>query len=417
MTKESGQTENHFPFSLLQKNMAFKKRQSVMYKSRVWRFLYVNVRVTIRRNAQESTKEKNMDYKEFKESFKNDIKAALGDKGMDVTVEENRTEKLNQAYDAVSIKPEGSRIGVNLNMESAYKAYEDGTPFDEVVAKAAESAASALENVPDLDIDSLTDYSVMKEKLSMEVVSADRNEEMLKNVPHKQMEDMAVVYRLVLDENNSGNGTILVTDKMMEQFGVTPEQLHEDAMKNSPEIRPSEIKGMSEILGEMMGTDAIPMIDPADEQMFVATVPDKNRGAGVIAYPDFMEDAAVKLEGDFYVIPSSVHEVILVKDDGRMTAKDLEAMVKDVNATQVAPEDRLTDHVYHYDSKEHLFELADKYEQRQAENDIEKDTDERTDGKDSVLGDLKAKKEEAAKKAPEKHAKDAVKKTRGGEAL
>ena len=358
-----------------------------------------------------------MDYKEFKESFKNDIKAALGDKGMDVTVEENRTEKLNQAYDAVSIKPEGSRIGVNLNMESAYKAYEDGTPFDEVVAKAAESAASALENVPDLDIDSLTDYSVMKEKLSMEVVSADRNEEMLKNVPHKQMEDMAVVYRLVLDENNSGNGTILVTDKMMEQFGVTPEQLHEDAMKNSPEIRPSEIKGMSEILGEMMGTDAIPMIDPADEQMFVATVPDKNRGAGVIAYPDFMEDAAVKLEGDFYVIPSSVHEVILVKDDGRMTAKDLEAMVKDVNATQVAPEDRLTDHVYHYDSKEHVFELADKYEQRQAENGIEKDSDERADGKDSVLGDLKSKKEEAAKKAPEKHAKDAVKKTRGGEAL
>ena len=358
-----------------------------------------------------------MRYEDFKENFKDDLQKTLSDKGLNVSIKENRTEKLNESFDAVTVTPEGSRIGVNLNEEAAFKAYEAGKPYDEVVAKAADSIAANLENVPDFDLASLTDYSVMKEKLTMEVVSADRNAEMLANVPHKQMEDMAVVYRLVLDKDNAGNGSILVTNSLMEQFGVSPEQLHADAMSNAPEIRPSEIKGMSEVIGELMGQDAVPVIDPADEQMFVATVPDKIRGAGVIAYPDFMENAAVKLEGDFFVIPSSVHEVILVKDDGRMTSKDLETMVKDVNASQVAPEDRLTDHVYHYDSKDHVFELADKYEQRQADKEFEKDTGERTDGKESVLGDLKAKKEEAAKNAPEKHAKEAVKKSRGGEAI
>ena len=147
--------------------------------------------------------------------------------------------------------------------------------------------------------------------------------------------------------------------------------------------------------------------------MFVAGVSDNIHGAGVIAYPNFFEDAAEKLGGDFYVLPSSIHEVLLVRDNGEMTAKDLEAMVREVNATQVAPEEQLTDHVYHYDSKEHVFEMADKFEERQAE----RDTEERDSDKGSLLDDLKAKKEEVAKEAPEKHAKDAVKKSRGGEAL
>jgi gamma-glutamylcysteine synthetase len=133
--------------------------------------------------------------------------------------------------------------------------------------------------------------------------------------------------------------------------------------------------------------------------MFVATVPDKIHGAGVIAYPNFMEDAAQKMGGDFFVLPSSIHEVLLVKDNGQMTAKELENMVKEVNATQVEPADQLTDHVYHYDSQNHIFELADKYEERmkEAEHDAVAD-------KDSVLGDLKEKKQEIAKKDPAKDA-------------
>ena len=253
----------------------------------------------------------------------------------------------------------------------------------------------------------------MKTKLAMEVVSADRNADMLQNVPHEQMEDIAVVYRLILGQDSEGRSSVLVTNDLMEQFGITHDQLREDSLVNAPEIRPSEIRGMSVVMTEMMGAGMIPEIDPADEQMFVAGVSDNIHGAGVIAYPNFFEDAAEKLGGDFYVLPSSIHEVLLVRDNGEMTAKDLEAMVREVNATQVAPEEQLTDHVYHYDSKEHIFEMADKFEERQAE----RDADERDSDKGSLLDGLKAKKEEVAKEAPEKHAKDAVKKSRGGEAL
>lgn len=85
--------------------------------------------------------------------------------------------------------------------------------------------------------------------------------------------------------------------------------------------------------------------------MYVATTPDKINGAGIIAYPEFMQQAAEQLNGDFYLLPSSRHEVILVKDDGAMDFEQLQSMVREVNATEVSDADKLTDNVYHYDSK------------------------------------------------------------------
>lgn len=78
-----------------------------------------------------------------------------------------------------------------------------------------------------------------------------------------------------------------------------------------------------------------------------------------------MDQAAEKLGGDFYILPSSIHEILLVPDNGDKAADDLRDMVREVNATQVSPEEKLTDNVYHYDSKEHIFELAKKFEARQ----------------------------------------------------
>lgn len=252
----------------------------------------------------------------------------------------------------------------------------------------------------------------------MEVVAADRNAELLAKVPHQEMEDMAVVYRFVVESDEAGRATILVTNELLDKMGVTPEQLHADALENAPELRPAVIKGMSEVMVDMMGPGAAEMfgIDefPQDEMMYVATVPDKISGAGVIAYQEFMDQAAERLGGDFYILPSSVHEVLLVKDDGNANFRDLKAMVEEVNATQVAPEEKLTDSVYHYDSKEHIFELAEKFEARQQAK--EADVSSEKEDKGSVLGDLKAKKDEVAK-LPKKETVEKTAKSKGGEAL
>lgn len=354
-----------------------------------------------------------MNYEDFKEQFEADLRQNLEDRGIKADFSEHHVEKLNSSYDALSVTPEGGNVGVNANLDTIYQAIEDGRDYSEVLSKATDSLVASIQNMPQIDVADLTNYEEMKHKLSMQVVSADRNAEMLEKVPHEQMEDMAVVYRLVLSEGKDESSTVLVTNDLMEQFGITHEQLHEDAMVNAPEIRPAQIRGMTETMNELMGPGMVPEIDPADEMMFVAGVPNQMNGAGVIAYPNFFEDAAEKLGGDYFVLPSSIHEVLLVKDTGEMNARDLEAMVREVNATEVAPDERLTDHVYHYDSKDHVFEMADKFEERQAE----KTAEEIASDRGSLLDDLKSKKDEVAKDAPEKHVRDAVKKSRGGEAL
>ena len=238
----------------------------------------------------------------------------------------------------------------------------------------------------------------------MEVVSAETNADMLKNVPHQNMEDMAVVYRFVLDSNENGRASILATNNMIEAMGVTPEQLHADAMENAPQIKPAQITGMSEVMAEMMGVSV-------DE---LATVSDKVMGAGVLAYQNFMDDAAERVGGSFYVLPSSRHEVLLVPDNGQMSLGDLEAMVREVNATQVAPEDKLTDSVYHYDAEAKVFELGEKFVTREQAKEAEKA--EKAEEKGSVLSDLKAKKEEVAKQ-PKKEAVDKGAKSKGETSL
>lgn len=306
-----------------------------------------------------------MEYEKFKEQFVEDLKERLEAGGEKFSVDLNAVQKMNQNYEAVTVKPEDAIIGVNLNMTEIYERYDRGMSYDTLVSEVAEKADRALHDRPDFNLDALQDYDQMKEKLSMEVVSAERNADLLEKVPHKNMEDMAVVYRFVLDSDSDGRGSILVTNQLMDNYGITAEQLHEDALKYAPVMRPAVIQTMAETLLEMMGPEAKDMIPVLpDDPLFVATVPDKIQGAGVLAYQDFMEQAAERVGGDFFILPSSIHEILLVRDDGTFDINHLEDMVKQVNETEVAPEDLLTDSVYHYDSKEKIFELAEKYEER-----------------------------------------------------
>ena len=360
-----------------------------------------------------------MDFETFKENLARDVKEALDSRtGGNTEVETRTVDKMNETYEAITVKPEDSIIGVNINATSLYKEYEDGRSYDSIVEGAAEVADNALRNGPEFDMDAFADYDKMKDSLAMEVVSKERNADLLESVPHKDIEDMSVVYRFVLGESAQGTGTILVTNQMLDNYGISAEQLHEDAVKNAPEIRPLVIQGMAEVLAKSMGVEDLEMmglnIPPEQEQMFVASVEGNVHGAGVLAYEDFMDKASERVGGQsFFILPSSIHELLIIPDNGNFDLKSLENMVKEVNATTVDPADQLTDNVYHYDAQAKVFELGEKFVERQAEKDTKV---QEASEKKSLLGDLKAAKDEAAK-APHKDAADIGSKTKGEAAL
>ncbi len=357
-----------------------------------------------------------MNYEEFKEALKDDIKNAFEDMGMKVDVSEHMVDKFNHNYDAITVRPEGQNIGVTIDAGRYFSLYEDGKDYSEVAKIAIATTDRGLAEQPDVDIASLTDYSQIKDKLTVEVVSSEANAQMLEKVPHREMEDLSIVYRMMLENNPSGIASIVINNDMLENMGVTPEQLHEDAMKNSPEIKPVRITSIAEMLMELnqMTPDQLEMMGmsaaPEDQFMFVATVPNGTFGAGVIAYENFMEMASQAAGGgDIFVLPSSRHEVIIVPDNGTVTANDLVDMVKAVNSTEVQPEDKLTDSVYHYDSKDKIFELSEKFEKRMAEKEMASEHGD----KESVLDDLKTKQKETCHQAK----KDPVNKSKGEASL
>ncbi len=336
-----------------------------------------------------------MNYEEFKERLTEDLKQDLYERtGNEHFVNETNVNKLqNASYEALTIRPENSPIAVSLDVQSLFKEYEGGRGYEDICGKAVDIVSNGFANQPQFNIDDFTNYDVMKEKLAIQVVSTERNADMLENIPHKEIEDMSMVCRFIVDAGPAGTGSILVTNQMLENFGVTKEQLFDDAMKYAPDLRPSEIKGMVDMIAEIMGIDVSEVGNEfgasVEENipMYVATTHDRTNGAGIIAYPGFLDMAAEKLGGDFYLLPSSVHEVILLKDNPDMDPKYLESMVRDVNNTHVAPEDRLSNKVYHYDSKDKVFELAEKFEARKQTKD---------QVKESVLKDLSDKKKEVS---------------------
>lgn len=148
-----------------------------------------------------------MNFEEFKKQFVEDIKKQLDENGVVASVETHEVSKLNESYESITVTPEGSNVGVNVNMDRFFEALESGTDYDSIVDRAMDIVQKGIHERPAVDVASLTDYDQMKDKLVMEVVSIEANQDLLANVPHKEMEDMAVVYRFVLDSNDDGRAT------------------------------------------------------------------------------------------------------------------------------------------------------------------------------------------------------------------
>lgn len=260
-----------------------------------------------------------MNFDEFKKQLMQDIPDQINSDAK-IIVAENNVDKLqNESYQGIVVRKEGEQIGVTLNVSALYEHMDrNDISYDEMLSRATDIVEQEFEQSPEIDIASLSNYEAMKEKLIIQVVPTAENADMLANIPHHEMEDMSVVYRLNMGSSDNGRATVLVTNAMMDSYGITAEQLHQDALEFAPMNEPAVIQSMAEVLMEMMGPEMGEMLPPEEMPMYVASVPDRVQGAGILAYPDFMEQAKERLGGDFYVLPSSVHECILLADSGDM---------------------------------------------------------------------------------------------------
>ncbi len=295
-----------------------------------------------------------MMFEEFTRSVAGQIREFLPDKFADAEIELKPVTKNNDTtYWGLVIKAAGSSIAPNIYLEQFFKEYQDGEDMERILEKIA---AFRIENEApqNLDMDWIKDFNQCKDKIVPRIISLGLNKGLLEERPHMVIEDLAVTYYIVLDRFNDGTAGIAVTNNLMECWNVTVEDLNSIAVKNLPVMEKSELKSISEVLSGICGEDLTAMMLD-DCGLYVLSNEHKMYGAAALMDVNMMAHIYEKFDGEFFMIPSSVHEwIVLPKSLGLMDGNSLASMIREVNATQVSPEERLSDHAYIYSIKDGL---------------------------------------------------------------
>ena len=310
-----------------------------------------------------------LNFEEFQEYAQMNLADALPPGYEDAKITINKVTKNNgMVLTALTVLPEGQNVAPNIYLDGFYMEYQGGTDLDTIMDEMADIAAAHMNPVPEFEniAKDFQDFDYVKDRVIMVAVSRERNAELLSDVPHTYREDLALIYKVLVNSDQEGIGSITIHNNHLDFWDVGVEELHELAEKNTERLLPAKVQSMSEVMREIFSKDGMDedMLEmlceerAADEQMYVISNESKVNGAAAIFYEEVLSNLADRIGSDLFILPSSIHECIAVSTNS-FTAEGLAEMVVDVNATQVAPEERLSDHVYHFDAEAKTIQLAD----------------------------------------------------------
>ncbi|MBR3165465.1 MAG: hypothetical protein IKF16_04795 [Lachnospiraceae bacterium] len=318
--------------------------------------------------------DKRLSFEEFVDMVKESIKDYLPERFADADITVEQFQKLNTHYLGLQVKRADQTVVPNINLNARYQEYLEGGLN---MARAMRTIADQVQAAPDLPTKWLSDYSQVKSHLFVRVSDAKENEAFLAMAPHKEVDGLAISYHIAFEGLHGVEASTPVSHKMMEMYGVTVDQLHADALENSQRLYPVRFSSLMEVMQKMLGLDpdiAAEMMPPMEgPQVMVLTNMQSVYGASALFYPGQLDAIAQQMGSDFFVLPSSVHETLILPDDGSANPDELQFMVQEINRTEVAPEDRLSDFVYHYDAQEHILERAETFAARMAQKEQEAD--------------------------------------------
>ena len=218
----------------------------------------------------------------------------------------------------------------------------------------------------------------VKNKIIYQVVNLKKNQESLKNVPYRVIgEDLAAVFVVLVEKDNTGIMTVKINQDFLTYWELSEEELWILANKNTPKLLPVEMESLSDLLIALFRTsiekngvilkpeawdklqeahkEQINEMNGIESQMYVLTNKYKLWGAAAFLYPGVLKAAAKRFGKNLIILPSSVHETILIPQDNMPEFGDLAEMVKNINDHDVLPEEVLSDSVYRYCCEDDTF--------------------------------------------------------------
>lgn len=286
-----------------------------------------------------------MGYKAFRNEILSQVQDGLKEKGDYIcssTVQKNGIVQR----EGLQIRRRGKEVSTNIYYDDLYENYLKGQPLSEAVSQVVELEPE--KRFPDITVTDLKDYRKMKERLRIRLISRKGNEGFLEEVPY-QVHPMGVVSVYAkFEEKNGGAAGMHITHLIRDVWGISEMELFETALENSQKKEEIQFHSLEEEMDHLMGRERTENEAPDPNRLYILSNHSKQFGASVLLYPGVLESVRKKLGGDYFILPSSVHEVLVLSKESDIPPEVLKSTVKTVNWREVRPKERLANEIYEY---------------------------------------------------------------------
>ena len=283
----------------------------------------------------------------------------------DATILVHRVLKNNSTeLDGISVLKKNQSISPTLYLNELYEDYLSGKPLEELIEEMYHCFLHPYTGFS-FSVSEFKHFDLMKDRLVYRLIHYSSNEALLKSVPHQKYLDLAIVYYVMLHSDEKGNACIMVRNEHMDIWRISADTLHEHAVRNTPVLLPAKLQTMEELIQGILCTSceeagALSEIQESSYgsmPMYILSNTSKLNGAAAILYENVLQDFADSIHDNLYILPSSIHEVILLPAGSCPSRESLELMVNEVNEKELSPIERLSGHVYFYNHLTHTVTL------------------------------------------------------------
>lgn len=310
-----------------------------------------------------------MSFPEFIILIKSKIEGILGD---DYDTHITHVIKNNSVeLDGLIILRGGSSISPSIYLNYYYEKYLACNSIENIVEHIMSEYKKSIVDEKISKFNVPYDFTEMKSRIVFRLVNYEKNKNLLSTIPYIPFLDLAITFHCLVKHNVDGIGTIRINNELMKYWNITLDELKKLGKENTTRLFPPVIQTMNEVVDHLLHNDSSYCSMESDDydmfrkeveaednlrikeryetkEMYVLTNKKGINGASCLIYPNILSDLADKLNSDLYILPSSIHEIILVEKDNSFQKEDLIRMVEDINLTQVPIEDILSNNVYVY---------------------------------------------------------------------
>lgn len=289
-----------------------------------------------------------MSYEQFVQKIEQQLQTSIGHAGR---IYVHTVTKINgRQRKGITFVETGINISPTIYLEEYYERFQRGS----TVEKITEQILELYEQVKfrhSWEGDFVQKYENIQDHIVYQVINREANRELLKEIPYVPYLDLAVIFYVLieLEEKENKIATMLIRNEHLKWWDKTKDDIYKMAHKNTERLLPSEFSTMYSVIEDLL--EEAGESEREQDDMYILTNISRNFGAAAMLYENRLQRIGEYLKENFYVLPSSVHEVIIIKESNAPCKKDLCGIVTEINETQVKEEEVLSNTAYYYDRK------------------------------------------------------------------